>query len=196
MPRSSTSWGSPMVDATAASVSVSGRVTSESHSEASVWHRSHPGSIVAAALTLVGSALYLWQATKVHVPNYATVSPRLFPIGIGVFLTAVSAWLLATSALPRRRPIPVDWDNPEDTVAGMDRFCTVLFSIGTILFAVAFPVLGSWIATTIYVAVIATLGSPDKWVRNLLSGLATGTIIQAVFVLGFGVELPAVWWLQ
>ncbi len=144
----------------------------------------------AVALVVIGLGIFtLVDSRRITVPLSANVvGPRAFPYAVGVALVLAGGAVLA-GALRGRTAEPeagedvdtharTDWATVAKVVAA---FAVHVVVVDTVGWALA--------ATLLFGGVAWALGA--VWWRGLVVGLVLGFVLQAVFVTGLGVSLPA-----
>lgn len=142
------------------------------------------------ALVVVGLGVFtILDSHRITVPLSANVvGPRVFPYAVGAAL-ALSGAAVLVGALRGHRAAPeagedvdtharTDWPTLAKVVAAFAVHVAVVDTVG---WAVA--------AAALFAGVAWALGG--SWWRSLLLGLVLGLVIEAVFVTGLGVSLPA-----
>ena len=135
---------------------------------------------------LAAGAGYLAAAFLISEPEggYAAVGPRAFPIGIGIALVAVSAWIafrgheVAVTSATEASPVPADWRAAAPSVFLFLAYIVLLETVGYLL------------TTTAFVALAARLLGSRRWRRDLLAAFVVAVTVYALFSLLLGLRLP------
>lgn len=146
--------------------------------------------VAAASLALLLALGFLWQAWILKSPSFTEVSSRLFPLGVAVFLVAVTVWLLVSALIDVVRGPRVRAGDIGESTANMDVRCVAGFLAASVAFVVLFEPLGALLSVGLYMAAVSTLAAPKRWRRNVLAAIAVTVVFYLVFVLGFSVRLP------
>ena len=149
-------------------------------------HAMHPDRRLGLGLLALGVG-YLAAAFLISEPEggYATVGPRVFPIGIGIALVAGSLWIAFrgnaaanASALDGSRG-SADWRAAAPSALVFLAYIALLEPIGYL------P------ATTVFIALESRLLGSRRWIRDLLAALVVTVSVYALFSLLLGLRLPA-----
>ena len=147
-----------------------------------------PEAVVALAVVALG-VFTVVDSHRITVPLSANVvGPRVFPYAVGVALIASGGAVLV--AVLRGRTAEPEAGEDVDTDARTD-WATLAKVVAAFAVHVAVvDTLGWALAATILFAGVAwALGA--SWWRATLLGLVLGLVIEAAFVTGLGVSLPA-----
>jgi putative tricarboxylic transport membrane protein len=163
------------------------------------------------------AALYLWQATQIHLPRRTlVVSPRAFPIFVGVLMLLVAV-VLAVKELRTPAPAPAparpadpapepagtdeesapvtvtleDMPDDEDEDDRMSSWRDAWIVLGSLLvYVIFFRGSGFVISTTIFLFGLSTYFAPKSWLRNAIVSIAFSVLAYYLFRSVLGVQLP------
>jgi putative tricarboxylic transport membrane protein len=145
---------------------------------------------VVVSLVVVALGVFtVVDAHRIDVPlSSNVVGPRVFPYAVGLVLVAAGLAVLV-GALRGRRAEPEAGEDV-DTDAPTDWPTLAKVVIGFALHVLLVDTLGWALAGALLFAVVswALGGNP---VKAVAAGLVLGFVVQAVFVTGLGVTLPA-----
>jgi putative tricarboxylic transport membrane protein len=147
-----------------------------------------PEAVVALVVVALG-VFTIADSHRITVPLSANVvGPRVFPYAVG-FALVLSGLAVLVGALRGQRAEPEAGEDV-DTDARTD-WLTLAKVVGSFAVHVAVVDALGWAlaAAALFAGVAWALGA--TWWRALLLGLALGFVIEAVFVTGLGVSLPA-----
>ncbi len=140
--------------------------------------------LVVGLVTLLGGAVFLYMAWGLSVGTMARPGPGLMPrlVAFGLLASAVLA------LLERVRP-GADVDPLPDR-GGERRQAAVLVSLAA--YAAAIPLAGFLASTAVVMSLIAWLLNKERKVkRALIIGVTVAVVIDLVFRLALGVNLPS-----
>lgn len=147
-----------------------------------------PDAVV--ALVVVGLGIFtLVDARRITVPLSANVvGPRAFPYAVGAALVLAGAAVLVGAL--RGRAAEPEAGEDVDTHASTD-WLTLVKVVAAFAVHVALVDVVGWAlaGAALFAGVAWALGA--LWWRALLVGLALGFVLEALFVSGLGVSLPA-----
>lgn len=168
--------------------------------------------LAANGIPLLVSAFYLWRALVLPDAPNAVVSPRAYPIAIGVFTVVISVYVLAEALVARWRSAPppeepasdvntrtaphvsneIPSDSRREHAAAVSYVCVL---VGVILVGlVSFERLGAAVAIFAFIAGLATVAEPRRWKRNLLVAGVFALTSDYAFRYGLDVYLPTGPW--
>lgn len=141
----------------------------------------------------------LVQARGISDSSYSNsaLSPRDFPVLIGVLMLAAGVWMLAKPVMTRLRfrgkqpivPASTD-DEPAPTTVRSDPRVLLLLLVLLLVYMQLLIPLGYMISTTLFLAVL-TLGlARHHVIRNLVFSVAFAFVVYALFTYAIGVPLP------
>jgi putative tricarboxylic transport membrane protein len=150
--------------------------------------RSYAGlRIVAVALLALG-LLVLYQTFQISQGGgYSAVGPRFFPLIVAVGLIALSIiFLLRATVLP-----DVGLAQQAAAEQAATHWPTVgLTALALVVYAFALGLLGYIVATALFFPAVARILGSRRPARDLLIGIALGTVVFVVFTRLLGVRLP------
>lgn len=146
------------------------------------------GRIVLGVIGLVVAIGYTVESFLIPMGELAQPGPGLFPRGVGIAFAAISAALIIESAFGANAGGPVELPRG-------DRLRLVaLFGGCTVGFALLLPILGQYVAATLYLIVVLRVLSELAWWRVLAYGVALGVGVSAFFTEVLMIRLPGGVW--
>jgi putative tricarboxylic transport membrane protein len=146
------------------------------------------GRLVLAAVGLLVAIGYTFESFLIPMGEFAQPGPGLFPRGVGIAFAVISVGVLVESAFGAGAGGPVDLPRGEQL-----RLVAV-FACCTVGFALLLPVLGQYVAATLYLVAMLRLLSDLGWWRVLGYGVALGVGVSAFFVEVLMIRLPEGIW--
>jgi putative tricarboxylic transport membrane protein len=139
----------------------------------------HPDRRLALGLFAL-SAGYLAAASAIVAPEggYATVGPRVFPLGIGIGLAAGALRIGLRPDRQGGRPDAVDW-----RAAGPSALCFLAYML-------LLEPAGYLPATTAFIAVEARLLGSRRWRRDLIASIVIAASVYTLSGALLGIRLP------
>lgn len=146
------------------------------------------GRIVLGAIGLVAAIGYTVESFLIPVGELAQPGPGLFPRGVGIAFAVISAALMVESAFGANAGGPVE------VPRGDQLRLVALFGGCTVGFALLLPLLGQYVAATLYLIAMLRVLSELAWWRVLAYGVALGVGVSAFFIEVLVIRLPEGIW--
>lgn len=146
------------------------------------------GRLVLGVVGLVVAIGYTVESFMIPVGELAEPGPGLFPRGVGIAFAAISVALMVESAFGANAGGPVE------VPRGEQLRLVALFAGSTVGFALLLPILGQYIAATLYLIVMLRVLSELAWWRVLAYGVALGVGVSAFFIEVLMIRLPGGVW--
>jgi putative tricarboxylic transport membrane protein len=146
------------------------------------------GRLVLGAIGLVVAIGYTVESFLIPMGEFAQPGPGLFPRGVGVAFAVISVGVVIESAFGANVGGPVELPRGEQLRL------VVLFAACTVGFALVLPVLGQYVAATLYLVVVLRVLSGLAWWRVLAYGVALGVGVSAFFIEVLMIRLPEGIW--
>lgn len=146
------------------------------------------GRLIVGVVGLAGSIGYLVMAIDMPTGSMDSPGPGMFPIGVGVLAVVVSLIVIGEGLLK---------SGPTGDVELPVRFerRQALYFLGTLVaYILLLPLLGQYVAASLYVIATLKLLGGLSWVRSILVGLAMGIGVSALFGEVLDVSLPSGIW--
>lgn len=148
------------------------------------WRSKRTGRAAVGVIGLMAAIGYTIEATGMPLGTQGAPGPAMFPIVVGVAAAIISV-VVVVEAL-KRPAVEEDIDIP----SGTQRRNVLGFAGATVLLVVLLPVLGQYIAASLYATAMVKVLSPHGWLRSVAYGVLTGVAISWIFIEMFSVRLP------
>jgi putative tricarboxylic transport membrane protein len=146
------------------------------------------GRLVLGAVGLLVAIGYTYEAFLIPVGEFAEPGPGLFPRGVGIAFAVISVAVMLESILSENAAGAVGLPR------GEQRRLVAIFGCCTVAFALLLPVLGQYVAATLYLIVMIRVLSELSWWRVLGFGVALGVGVSAFFIEVLLIRLPEGVW--
>lgn len=146
------------------------------------------GRLIIGVVFLLGAVGYLMMAFNMPTGKLDSPGPGMFPVGVGV-VSIIVGIIVVLEALTGGSPA-----GNVDIPTGFERRQSMYFLATFIGFVLVLPILGQYIASTIYVVLTLRLLGGLSWVRALIVGVAMGVGVSALFGELLNVSLPRGIW--
>ena len=153
-------------------------------------HRIDSAQYVLAAFVMVAGAYVAIDAYGLSDSSgNAAISPRDFPVVVGIALVLLGAFLAVATA---RGNLPHEAEGEDVDLEGGTDWRTMAMLIGVIVANIALIDLLGWAITgaILFAGCAAALGS-RTWIRDIAIGAVLSVGSWYLFVVGLGVPLPA-----
>lgn len=143
---------------------------------------------VRVAIGVVGLAVfgyYLWEAGQMPMGETGSPGPGLFPTMVGALGVAVSGLVVVDALTKRERENRIE-------LPGKRVLTKIVLFAGTLIgFVVLLPVLGQYVASTLFcVASIKIIGN-GSWFRSFFAGALIAISLSWAFLELFSIPLPS-----
>ena len=142
------------------------------------------GRMIFGAASLMIAIGYLVEATGMPRGTAEHPGPGQWPIAVGVAWIAISILVIAEAALSS------EVGGEIELPTGRERRNVLVFLAVTIAFVVVLPVLGQYIAASLYAVAIIKLLSSLSWARAVAYGVLLGAGISFAFITVLQIRLP------
>lgn len=146
------------------------------------------GRLIIGIVFLIGSVGYLVMALGMPQGSLDSPGPGLFPVGVGIVSVVVSIIVILESVL-RKGP-----SGAIDVPKGFERRQAFYFLGTFIMLVVLLPILGQYIASSLYVVLTLRLLGGLSWIRSVIFGIVMALAITALFGEVLSVPLPGGIW--
>jgi putative tricarboxylic transport membrane protein len=157
--------------------------------QAEISPRSVLGLRLAAIFLLLFGGVMAYQSTQIREGGgFTVIGPRYFPIAVTVGLLVLGViFLLRTTLWPDRELMAQA--TAEDRITHWPS--VGLTALSLLAYALAFPILGYIVATTLFLPIEARILGSRSPVRDLVVGLGVAVTVYFGFTGFLGVRLPA-----
>lgn len=146
------------------------------------------GRLVLGAVGLVVAVGYTVESFLIPMGEFAQPGPGLFPRGVGIAFAVISVGVMVESAFGAGSGGPVELPRGEQLRL------VALFAACTVGFALLLPLLGQYVAATLYLVAMLRVLSDLPWWRVLAYGIVLGVGVSAFFVEVLMIQLPEGIW--
>lgn len=146
------------------------------------------GRLIVGSLGLLLAIGYTIQAIGMPQGTAASPGPGLFPIGVGLAGTAISLVVVLEAFFTAQTTGTLDLPK------GTQRKKVLLFMGSLLALILLLPVLGQYVAATLYVIVFLKIMSPLNWPRSIICGAVTGIAVSWIFIELLAIRLPTGIW--
>jgi putative tricarboxylic transport membrane protein len=146
------------------------------------------GRIVLGAIGLLVAIGYTVESFLIPMGEFAQPGPGLFPRGVGIAFAVISVAVMIESASGANTGGPVE------VTRGEQLRLVALFGVCTVGFALVLPILGQYVAATLYLIAMLRVLSELAWWRVLAYGIALGVGVSAFFIEVLMIRLPEGIW--
>jgi hypothetical protein len=163
-------------------------ITETTEKQAVRLDQKRTGRVVVGALGLLIAIGYLVEAINMPAGTMEAPGPGLFPIGVGIAGIVISA-LVVIEAL-----VSTQVSGSLELPSGPQRKLVLYFLVTLILLVVLLPILGQYVASSLYAIAVIKLMSKLNWIRVVIYGVLLGCGISAMFIEGFSIRMPQGIW--
>jgi putative tricarboxylic transport membrane protein len=163
----------------------------EKQQELTFWQRW--GEMAMAAGVLALGIIVLVETQDIRIRQGVVVSPRIFPTIVGTGLVLVAIWYAID--IIRGPHVAGGGEDAEDVdpEAETDWLVLGIIAVGLVVYAALMATTGFILASaTLFTISSFAMGNP-RLPRNIVVGLALGTVIFVLFDGWLGVRLPTGW---
>jgi putative tricarboxylic transport membrane protein len=146
------------------------------------------GRLIIGVVALALSIGYLIQALGMPRGDIITPGPGMYPVGVGLAAIAISVIVIIEALVSKANAGNVDMPS------GVQRKQVLIFAGTLVAFVALLPLLGQYIAGSIYVVAVLKFLGNYSWVRSVLLGIAIGAGISVLFVEILDIALPRPIW--
>jgi hypothetical protein len=142
------------------------------------------GRMILGGASLMVAAGYLVEALGMPRGTAEHPGPGLWPIAVGVAWIVISILVIAEAAVSSEVAGEIELPT------GSERRNVLIFLAVTVAFVVLLPVLGQYIAASVYAVAIIKLLSSLSWARAVAYGVVLGAGISFAFITILQIRLP------
>jgi hypothetical protein len=146
------------------------------------------GRIVVGAVGLLVAIGYTYESFLIPMGDFAQPGPGLFPRGVGIAFAVISVIVMLEAVLSENAAGTIDLPRGEQLRL------VLIFGGCTVAFALVLPILGQYIAATIYLIVMLRVLSELGWLRIVAYGVVIGVGVSAFFIEVLMIRLPQGIW--
>jgi len=147
------------------------------------------GRLVIGALGLLVSAGYTWQAFEIPVGTLAKPGAGLYPRGVGIVAIVISFIVVIEAILAK-----ASTDEEVEFPRGVQLRLVLIFFGLSCLYVIVLPILGQYLAASLYSIAMIKFLSPHGWIRSILYGVAAAVTISWLFITLLSIQLPRGIW--
>jgi len=142
------------------------------------------GRMILGAVSLMVAVGYFFEALGMPRGTAEHPGPGVWPIAVGVAWIVISILVIAEAAVSRAVGGKIELPT------GRERRNVLIFVAVTVAFALLLPVLGQYIAASVYAVAIIKLLSTVSWARAVAYGVLLGAGISFAFITLMQIRLP------
>ena len=142
------------------------------------------GRMILGAVSLMISVGYLMEAVGMPRGSAGQPGPGLWPVAVGIAWIVISVLVVAEAALSS------EVSGEVEIPTGQERRNVLLFLAATLGFVVLLPLLGQYIAASLYAVAVIKLLSPLTWLRAAAYGVLLGAGLSWAFIGILQIRLP------
>jgi putative tricarboxylic transport membrane protein len=142
------------------------------------------GRMIFGAVSLMVAVGYLVEALGMPRGTSQHPGPGQWPLAVGVAWIVISILVIAEAA------ISTEIGGEIELPTGRERRNVLIFLAVTVAFVVVLPVLGQYIAASLYAVAVVKLLSTVSWARAVGYGVLLGAGISFVFITLLQIRLP------
>jgi putative tricarboxylic transport membrane protein len=142
------------------------------------------GRLVFGGASLMVAVGYLVEALSMPRGTAEHPGPGLWPIAVGVAWIVISILVIAEAAVSSQVGGEIELPT------GRERRNVLIFVAVTVAFVILLPVLGQYIAASVYAVAIIKLLSSLSWARAVAYGVLLGAGISFAFITLLQIRLP------
>jgi putative tricarboxylic transport membrane protein len=146
------------------------------------------GRLVVGAVGLLVAIGYTSESFLIPMGDLAQPGPGLFPRGVGIAFAVISVIVMLEAVLSENGAGAIE------APRGEQLRLVLLFAGCTIAFALVLPVLGQYVAATLYLIAMIRVLSELSWWRVVALGVALGVGVSAFFIEVLMIRLPEGIW--
>jgi putative tricarboxylic transport membrane protein len=144
--------------------------------------------LIVGIIALVLSCGYLAQAIAMPQGTITSPGPGMFPVGVGVIAVATSLIVMGESLFTGHNAGAVDLPS------GHQRRQAITFMITLVVFILILPVVGQYIAASVYVVASLRFMGGLSWLRSAVYGVAIGAGVSLLFIEFLSIRMPSGMW--
>jgi putative tricarboxylic transport membrane protein len=140
--------------------------------------------MIFGAVSLMVAVGYLVEALGMPRGTSQHPGPGQWPLAVGVAWIVISILVIAEAA------ISTEIGGEIELPTGRERRNVLIFLAVTVAFVVVLPVLGQYIAASLYAVAVVKLLSTVSWARAVAYGVLLGAGISFAFITLLQIRLP------
>jgi putative tricarboxylic transport membrane protein len=142
------------------------------------------GRMIFGAVSLMVAVGYLAEALGMPRGTTEHPGPGVWPIAVGVAWIVISILVIAEAA------VSSEVGGEIELPTGQERRNVLIFVAVTVAFVVVLPMLGQYIAASLYAVAVIKLLSSLSWARAVAYGVVLGAGISLLFMTVLQIRLP------
>ncbi|GAA1224579.1 tripartite tricarboxylate transporter TctB family protein [Pseudonocardia alaniniphila] len=146
------------------------------------------GRLLIGTVGLLVAIGYTSESFLIPAGGLAQPGPGLFPRGVGIAFAVISIIVMLEAVLSENGAGPIEFPRGEQLRL------VLVFAGCTLAFALLLPILGQYLAATLYLIVMIRVLSELPWWRVALYGAVLGVGVSAFFIEMLLIRLPEGLW--
>jgi putative tricarboxylic transport membrane protein len=142
------------------------------------------GRMIFGAVSLMVAVGYFVEALGMPRGTTEHPGPGVWPIAVGV------AWIVISIVVIAEAAVSSEVSGEIELPTGRERRNVLIFVGATVAFVVLLPVLGQYIAASLYAIAVTKLLSTVSWARAVAYGVVLGAGISFAFITLLQIRLP------
>ena len=146
------------------------------------------GRLGVGALGLILSSGYFLEALRMPQGSADAPGPGVFPVGVGAAAIVISIVVVLEAVVSKTD------SGSAELPKGKQRRDVLLFLGSLTIFILVLPILGQYVASALYMAIVLKILSTLSWLRCILFGFSIAIALSWIFMEVLSIRLPAGIW--